>query len=483
MYKISPFNLLRAKSGGGFTLVELLIVVGILGILSATVVTILNPAELLKRSRDATRFSDIDVINKALSITAVDNLSLGTSSVVFVSIPDTVSTCANLGLPTLPTGWSYQCATTANFHNVDGTGWLPVNLASASTGSPLSSLPIDPTNATSSGLYYTFSSSGSSWTVRASQFESLKYIATNQNGLSFGNVTLPHVFPENWVKVPGNSTFGTSDFYVMKYNATCVRATTNAPLTAPDAGNTSYSNSAQPCVTNYYPASTPEGYSITNITHANAKAYCANIGAHLLTNDEWMTIARNVDQVGSNWTGGSVGSGKIYSGHYSTPNGSLTADPFGDNGYYGETVQSGIQRRTFTLSNGSIVWDIGGNGWQHVQRSTNNVGDATSTMTVPTCSSGTAGWVACHYGSSGNYISAWTADVPQINIPSDSSWNNTTQGVGIMITYGAGGAQTSVDFLRGGGSSGWYAGYGLYGLLLQYDATMNSTSVTFRCAR
>jgi len=29
----------------------------------------------------------------------------GSSSVVYVSIPDTTSTCANLGLPSLSSGW------------------------------------------------------------------------------------------------------------------------------------------------------------------------------------------------------------------------------------------------------------------------------------------------------------------------------------------------------------------------------------------
>jgi hypothetical protein len=44
---------------------------------------------------------------------------------------------------------------------VDGTGWIPVPLNLISSGSPLSKLPIDPVNATSTGNYYTYTPGGS----------------------------------------------------------------------------------------------------------------------------------------------------------------------------------------------------------------------------------------------------------------------------------------------------------------------------------
>ena len=42
----------------GFTLVELLIVIGIVAILATIVVLVINPVELLKESRDSRRLSD-----------------------------------------------------------------------------------------------------------------------------------------------------------------------------------------------------------------------------------------------------------------------------------------------------------------------------------------------------------------------------------------------------------------------------------------
>ncbi|MFA7201893.1 MAG: type II secretion system protein, partial [Candidatus Paceibacterota bacterium] len=47
----------RNQSTSSFTLIELLIVIGILAILTAAVVIVLNPTELLKQGRDSTRMT------------------------------------------------------------------------------------------------------------------------------------------------------------------------------------------------------------------------------------------------------------------------------------------------------------------------------------------------------------------------------------------------------------------------------------------
>ncbi|MCX6736947.1 MAG: type II secretion system protein [Candidatus Parcubacteria bacterium] len=51
----------------GFTLLELLIVIGILAILSAVTILVINPAELLRKSRDTQRISDLGSINSAIA--------------------------------------------------------------------------------------------------------------------------------------------------------------------------------------------------------------------------------------------------------------------------------------------------------------------------------------------------------------------------------------------------------------------------------
>jgi prepilin-type N-terminal cleavage/methylation domain-containing protein len=160
----------------GFTLIELLVVIAIVAVLAVTVIITLNPAELLKQARDSDRLADLNTLNKALSILQSDiaSPSFGTGNTVYISIPDSSTTCANLRLPTLPAGYTYGCATTSTLRNTDGTGWIPINFNLISSGSPLSILPIDPTNTTSSGQYYTYTPGTGAYELTA-QLEAIKY--------------------------------------------------------------------------------------------------------------------------------------------------------------------------------------------------------------------------------------------------------------------------------------------------------------------
>ena len=114
--------------------------------------------------------------------------SIGAINTIYVSIPSTDSNCANLGLPTPPPEWSYHCVDAPNLRRIDGTGWIPVNFTTMSQGSPLSHLPIDPTNTAVSGNYYTYVV-GAGWELNTI-FESNKY----RNDTSVAKQNLPGVF-------------------------------------------------------------------------------------------------------------------------------------------------------------------------------------------------------------------------------------------------------------------------------------------------
>src|SRR3989344_4301770 len=60
----------------GFTLIELLVVIAILGILATLVVLAINPAEIQRKSRDATRLSDVATIRKAIDLSIADGKNL-----------------------------------------------------------------------------------------------------------------------------------------------------------------------------------------------------------------------------------------------------------------------------------------------------------------------------------------------------------------------------------------------------------------------
>ena len=63
------------KTKKGFTLLELLIVIGILSILSTTVVLVINPAQLLKKARDSQRISDLSTMKTAIAYYVTEAVS------------------------------------------------------------------------------------------------------------------------------------------------------------------------------------------------------------------------------------------------------------------------------------------------------------------------------------------------------------------------------------------------------------------------
>ncbi len=487
---MSPLSLRRPRAS--FTLIELLIVIAIVAVLAVTVVLVLNPAELLKQTRDGNRLSDMSTLNKALGIFVTDTLgggSLGNTALTYLSLVDPAATttagtdCQGLGFPT---GY-FHCAASNTLRKVNGTGWLPVDFTSISSGSPVGQLPVDPTNTSSTGLYYSYFPGSGTFKLVA-RVESQKYLSqAGQNSQMFqaGN-NLALGGGSAWTLVPGNSTFGTPNFWVMKYEAKCVSSGQTAGLTAPATAYQTYDNSTTPCTSanSRAPASVADGYPIANISHTTAVSYCASIGAHLLTNDEWMTIARNAENVASDWTGGAVGTGALYSGHNdNSPATALPASGSDADGYSGtgDSAPSN-QRRTLTLGNGSVVWDLPGNVWEHVQRSVLNVGDLVTTMALPACSDGLAAWGWCDFVTAAPYVSAWSADVVQARVAPGNPAYYASQGMGRVYTFKNGVNQGTTVFIRGA-NWGYGPSAGAFTLDLSWGTGATGADVGIRCAR
>ncbi len=137
----------------GFTLIELLIVIGILAVLAVITVLVLNPAQLFAQARDSQRLSDLGSIKGAITLylTTVPGPNMAFAG----------GTCGTNYWGSVAGATDFFVATagsqSANVaRTTGGSGWVPINLASTTGGSPLPTLPIDPINPNTAVQAYTY---------------------------------------------------------------------------------------------------------------------------------------------------------------------------------------------------------------------------------------------------------------------------------------------------------------------------------------
>lgn len=145
----------------GFTLIELLVVIGILAVLATLVVLVLNPAELFKQARDSQRLADLATVSKAVTY------YLGTA-------PSPAIAAAGPFMTVASGACGFTSCTANTVTTVTGAGWVGINLASSTGGSPIARLPIDPTNNTTYDYSYKGSTTNLTFELDA-VLESTKY--------------------------------------------------------------------------------------------------------------------------------------------------------------------------------------------------------------------------------------------------------------------------------------------------------------------
>jgi prepilin-type N-terminal cleavage/methylation domain-containing protein len=203
---MSPSEIMKRKNQKAFTLIELLIVIAIIAVLATVVVLSLNPAELLRQSRDSNRLSDMATYKSAIGLYLADQstASLGSSNTTcYVSIATGSLYLALPGGYGTATGtcaaWmtgTYTLINNSTSRAIDSTGWIPVNFNAISSGSPLGQEPVDPTNVpgantcsssggslSNCGLFYSYVFSGTSFKT-AAFLESTKYATSTANASS-----------------------------------------------------------------------------------------------------------------------------------------------------------------------------------------------------------------------------------------------------------------------------------------------------------
>lgn len=195
--------------------------------------------------------------------------------------------------------------------------------------------------------------------------------------------------PTGFVHVYGNDSLGTEDFCVMVYEA---RVDESNELVFDES---------------LFPK--------TNISHHNAFDVCQNHSEQgfsgsfsLISNAQWMTVAREIENVKDNWSSGAVGSGMLVKGHsdaisddylqtkaFATvtnindpndlydqtgnsasqpydPDSSVDHEAYNGGNYDGTTIYGWEQRRVHYLASGELLWDFSGNATELVDWSAND---------------------------------------------------------------------------------------------------------------
>jgi hypothetical protein len=191
--------------------------------------------------------------------------------------------------------------------------------------------------------------------------------------------------PENFIYVSGNNTLQTNEFCVMQYEAR-VDGANNLVLD-------------------------PNQYPKTLVSYTEAFNICKNHSDEsftgtfaLISNAEWMTLAREIESNPKNWSSGNVGSGMLAKGHsdgiafdylqtntiaavtnitdladYYNQTGNLATQPYRpDAGFDMEVYNGGSsiygweQRRIHYLNTGEIIWDLSGNAAEYVDWSSSD---------------------------------------------------------------------------------------------------------------
>jgi len=156
----------------GFTLIELLVVIAILAILATITVLVLNPAQLFAQARDSQRISDLGTLKSAvvLYLATVTSSDLDGTGGAFTCATNFGSDKAGVTSPMTASTLAQSAVFT-----VTGLGWVPVNLASTTGGSPLAALPRDPVT-TGTTYFYSYSCNNTDKTFELdANLESTRY--------------------------------------------------------------------------------------------------------------------------------------------------------------------------------------------------------------------------------------------------------------------------------------------------------------------
>lgn len=313
-------------------------------------------------------------------------------------------------------------------------------------------------------------SSGSTYTGAAS-FDYTVTANSQESNVSTVSFTINQIGTsdtEEWVRVPANAGgMGLSEFYVMKYEAKAWNdGNTNSTI---DGGEIDTDGLSVATGSNI-PVSIADNQPWRDINANDSAAECESLGPnyHLISNPEWMAMARDIENVDSNWTGQSVGIGCLYrgnSGEATVGLGTTNGDSCGYDGANPEEGTGRDLRAKHTLSNGQEVFDLAANVDEWVDFDKDTVGFQEHTTV---CS------------SSGGFIefpsvSASCPGLVDVDYNTSNGGYDSNQGIGQYYASGGSGA------IQRGGRPTNTSNAGVFLFYIGANASSGNTVVGFRC--
>ncbi len=163
-----------------------------------------------------------------------------------------------------------------------------------------------------------------------------------------------------WSKVPADYELGTPEFCVMTYEARWDGNGSIYDSTNKYCGNENdYNSNGCPIDGSIGVVSKNSEKPLTQINMYQADILCEYLGEgfSLISNKQWMSIARNAQFVNENWDSGEFNNGSLFRGN----NGINSINSY--NGNNPQFPSTDNKSRLF-LDNGEEVWDMSGNIWE-----------------------------------------------------------------------------------------------------------------------